>query len=260
MQVRGNEHLSQADINSYNRDGYLLLRDAFSRAEVELMLRTIDEGVKEGQGTYIQEDVEGNKTKLAIWHKLESDIWGAVSTSPTLVNTARVLLDREVAFFHGKIMLKEAEIGGAWEWHQDYGYWYDQGFLYPQMLSAFVALDPATRENGCLSVLRGSHKLGRLNHVKIRTQFGIEKDRIDLAKPYFDLVYCEMEPGSVLFFDCNLIHSSEPNRSAQHRRSFITAYTVLGNPQIKGQLCADEICPVGTSDAISSLFKVDSQK
>jgi ectoine hydroxylase-related dioxygenase (phytanoyl-CoA dioxygenase family) len=89
----------------------------------------------------------------------------------------------------------------------------------------------------------------------VGTQFGIEKDQVALLKPYFDLVYCKMMPGSVLFSIAILIHASEANRSKQHRRSFITAYTALGNPQIKGQLCADEVCPVGTPDAISTLLQ-----
>lgn len=106
-------------------------------------------------------------------------------------------------------MLKEAHTG-AWEWHQDYGYWYDQGFLFPRMLSAFVSLDQATRENGCLSVLRGSHRIG----------------------------------------DANLLHTSSPNESDHHRRSFITAYNALGNGQLKEQLSTDEICPVGQPNAV----------
>eukprot|EP01048_Picozoa_sp_COSAG05_P039381 COSAG05_NODE_19536_length_291_cov_0.713542_1_plen_87_part_10 len=70
------------------------------------------------------------------------------------------LLDDEVYHYHHKMMLKEPLIGGAWEWHQDYGYWYDNGCLYPDMASCLIAVDRATRENGCLQVVRGSHKLG----------------------------------------------------------------------------------------------------
>ena len=50
-------------------------------------------------------------------------------------------------------------MGGAWTWHQDYGYWYQNGMLYPYLVSVFIAVDPATRENGCLQVLEGSHLL-----------------------------------------------------------------------------------------------------
>ena len=60
--------------------------------------------------------------------------------------------------------MKEAKQGGAWEWHQDHGYWYDQGFVFPRMISALIAIDPATGKNGCLGMLRGSQQLGRVTH------------------------------------------------------------------------------------------------
>jgi ectoine hydroxylase-related dioxygenase (phytanoyl-CoA dioxygenase family) len=250
MSLHGTKYLAQCDVDNYDRDGYVIVEDAFYPAEVEAMVHAIEAGSSLGPHTRVRTDAEGKKTKLAIWHQLGNDIWAAASTSPNLVNNVRILLRQEIAFFHGKVMLKEAHTGGAWEWHQDYGYWYDQGFLYPRMLSAFVALDRATRENGCLSVLKGSHKIGRLNHVQTGTQFGIEHDRMALLEPLFECVYCEMAPGSILFFDCNLLHSSDANKSDHHRRSFITAYTALGNPQIKGQLCADEVCQIAAPNAI----------
>lgn len=238
-------YLSQPEVESYERDGFVLLENGFSQPEVDAMIAAIEGGTSLQEHTRVRTDAEGKKAKLAIWHQLHGDIWGAASTSPNLVNNVRILLHQEVAFFHGKVMLKEAQTGGAWEWHQDYGYWYEQGFLYPRMLSAFVSLDRSTKENGCLSVLKGSHKLGRLNHVKIGSQFGVEPERIAMTEPIFERIYCEMAPGSILFFDSNLLHTSGANQSDHHRRSFITAYTALANPQIKGHLCADKICPVG---------------
>ena len=132
--------LSQTEVDSYDRDGYVLIQDAFSRPEVDAMIASIEGGDSLKEHSRVRTDAEGKGTRLAIWHTLKNDIWGAASTSPSLVNNVRILLRQEVAFFHGKVMLKEAHTGGAWEWHQDYGYWYDQGFLYPHMLSAFVAL------------------------------------------------------------------------------------------------------------------------
>ena len=67
------------------------------------------------------------------------------------------LLGGEVYHYHPKLIAKEPHVGGAWEWHQDYGYWYNNGCLFPLMASCLIALDPATRENGCLQVLKGSH-------------------------------------------------------------------------------------------------------
>jgi Phytanoyl-CoA dioxygenase (PhyH) len=242
--MRQPRFLSQTEVDNYDRDGYVLLQGAFSPPEVNAMIAAIEGGDSLEKHARVRTDADGKKTRLAIWHTLTDDIWGAASTAPSLVNNVRILL------------LKEAHTGGAWEWHQDYGYWYDQGFLYPRMLSAFVALDQATRENGCLSVLCGSHRMGRQNHVQIGSQFGVEPERMALIEPLFERVYCEMEPGSALFFDANLLHTSGPNGSDRHRRSFITAYNALGNRQLKEQLSADEICPVGRPNAVVEAARI----
>jgi len=77
---------------------------------------------------------------------------------------------QEIYHYHSKLMMKSAEVGGRHVWHQDYGYWYENGCLTPDMGSVFIALDPCTKENGCLRVLSGSHKMGRLDHVSIGNQ------------------------------------------------------------------------------------------
>ena len=215
------------------------------------MLDEVESGERVSGTTRGNEDTSGRKAKLAIWHELGDDIWAAASTCPRVVNNVRVLLGEEIAFFHGKVMLKEAGTGGAWEWHQDYGYWYNQGFAYPRMLSAFVALDPATRENGCLQVLRGSHRLERMDHGKVGAQTGADPARIGQIESLFERVYVEMTPGAVLFFHCNLLHSSGPNDSDRHRRAFIICYNTLANPQFTERKTFEQRpCPVSAEDAI----------
>jgi len=176
-------YLSQEDVNNYHRDGYIFVKNVFSPREVEIMLDAIENGSTISQNLNVRQDAQGRQTKLSIWHSLNNDVWAAASIHPRMVNNARILLGEDVAFFHGKVMLKEARSGGAWEWHQDYGYWYDQGFVFPRMMSAFVALDPAREENGCLRVLKGSHKLRRLTHGVVGDQTGADNERWPIHRP-----------------------------------------------------------------------------
>jgi ectoine hydroxylase-related dioxygenase (phytanoyl-CoA dioxygenase family) len=224
----------------------------FTPQEVAKMIDAVEHGDRVARTTRTNRDAEGKPSSLAIWHDLGDDIWSAASTCPRLVNNVRILLGEDAAFFHGKVMLKEARTGGAWEWHQDYGYWYNQGFIYPNMMSAFVALDPATIENGCLQVLKGSHSLGRLDHGKVGTQTGVEAVRLKQIESMFERVHCELSAGSVLFFHSNLLHASAPNESDHHRRAFIVCYTAVSNPQVNkdGQAIVRPSCPVGAEDAI----------
>lgn len=246
------DYVTGDDAEAYDRDGYLLVQDLLSKAEVSTLLEAVEHGQRVAELSRGMADASGKKSGIAIWHELGNDVWAAASTIPRIVNNVRILLREEPSFFHGKVMLKEPVSGGAWEWHQDYGYWYaSEQYAYPRLLSAFVALDPATHENGCLQVLRGSHRLGRLDHSSVGGQQAADAERLARLEPLFERVECEMRPGSVLFFDCNLLHGSGPNRSTRPRRSFIVCFNALSNPRlIPGPEGTGVPCPVAAEDAI----------
>jgi ectoine hydroxylase-related dioxygenase (phytanoyl-CoA dioxygenase family) len=127
-------------------------------------------------------------------------------------------------------MQKEPRVGGAWEWHQDYGYWYKNGFMYPDaMLSVMVALTEATQQNGCLQVLKGSHKMGRIEHLFAGEQQGADMAFVEEALKICERVYVELKPGDALFFHSNLLHMSEANLSDKPRWSLISAYNLSYN-------------------------------
>ena len=244
-------YLKSEEVAAYHRDGSVIVKNLFSSDEVAAMVASVEQGERVARTTMDRDDGDGRVTRLAIWHELGDDIWSAASTSPRIVNNVRILLGEEASFFHGKVIFKEAGTGGAWQWHQDYGYWYNQGFAYPRMISVFIALDEAIRENGCLQVLRGSHLLGRLDHGKIGDQTGTDGDRITSVESLFERDYCEMTPGSVLFFHCNLLHTSAQNTSDRDRRAFIICYNALDNPQLTDRKTSEpRPCPVSEDDAI----------
>ncbi len=138
--------------------------------------------------------------------------------------------DAPVCHFHSKLMQKEPKVGGAWEWHQDYGYWYKNQFMFPdQLMSVMVALTAANKENGCLQVIRGSHKLGRVNHGFSGEQVGADMTMVDNALQTMELVYCDLQPGDALFFHSNLLHRSEANLSDHPRWSIISCYSSQSN-------------------------------
>jgi ectoine hydroxylase-related dioxygenase (phytanoyl-CoA dioxygenase family) len=127
-------------------------------------------------------------------------------------------------------MQKQPKVGGAWEWHQDYGYWYKNGFLFPEaMISVMLALTDANKENGCLQVLKGTHKMQRFEHTFVGEQQGADLDFVKEAEKISELVYCELKAGDVLFFHPNILHRSEANLSENARWSVISAYNLSYN-------------------------------
>jgi len=151
----------------------------------------------------------------------------------SIVGSADKILDGEVYHYHSKMIMKDAKVGGAWTWHQDYGYWYHNGLLFPLLTSVYVAVDAATRENGCLQVIRRSHELGRIEHFLSGEQAGADRSRVDEILKKLELVYVEMEPGDGLFFHANLLHRSDQNRSNHPRWSMICCYNAARNDPYK---------------------------
>ncbi len=142
------------------------------------------------------------------------------------------VLDGEVYHYHSKVIWKRPGDGGL-AWHQDYGYWYENGCLFPDMASCSIAIDKADRANACLEVVRGSHRLGRLDHVQVADQASIEPERLTEVLKVLDVVYCEMDPGDAAFFHCNTIHGSVANRSDRSRQVLICSYNAAANNPYK---------------------------
>jgi len=227
--------LNAEQTQAFDRDGFVLVPGVFNAEEIGVLIDEVEQGQRVKQHASNMPDAAGRSSKIALWMDKRDDVFGAVSTSPRIVNAARMLLREDIYHWHSKVMLKEPRVGGAWEWHQDYGYWYNDGVLYPRMISCMIALDPATRENGCLKVITGSHLLGRFNHGKVGSQAGIDHDRVNAVLERLPVHYCEMPAGSALFFHCNLFHSSEANTSDRPRRAYICCYNALGNAPYGGK-------------------------
>ena len=62
--------------------------------------------------------------------------------------------------YSSKLIQKEPRTGGAFQWHQDYGYWYMSGNMTPDMCTVFIAMDPYDMDNGCLEVYNDSTAFG----------------------------------------------------------------------------------------------------
>lgn len=220
-------------IGQYRTDGYVLARGMFDAKEIGFLRSCAKQDKALDDHAYARADPEGGAVRLALWNHPGDGIYGMFARCRSIVDSAELLLGGEVYHYHSKMIMKEPRVGGAWTWHQDYGYWYQNGVLFPLLCSAFIAVDRATRENGCLQVLRGSHLAGRIDHALSGDQAGANPERVHELTGRLELVHVEMEPGDALFFDCNLLHRSDQNRSATPRWSLICCYNAARNNPYK---------------------------
>lgn len=225
--------ISQDQLNNFNKDGFILVRSLFDKEEINLLKRTAVEDRELDKHSFGRADGEGGTVRLSLWNHPGDNIYGMFARSHRIVDNVEKLLGGEVYHYHSKMILKDPEIGGAWAWHQDYGYWYQNGVLFPDLVSVFIAVDKATKENGCLQVIKGSHLMGRVEHILTGDQAGADQERVDEALKRLELIYCEMEPGDAIFFHSNLLHRSDQNKSPNPRWSLICCYNAARNDPYK---------------------------
>ncbi|XP_060067968.1 L-proline trans-4-hydroxylase-like [Ylistrum balloti] len=218
---------------NFENNGYILIRGMFDDKEMANLRKVFEEsdliakhGLKVGDGA-------GKQTKIVVWTHPGNDVSGVMARCDKIVNTCEDLLGDEVYQYHGKLLYKDAFTGGAHLWHQDYGYWYKNTCLFPDMMTVFVAIDKCARTNGCLQILPGSQKCGRIDHELSFGQMAANTERVEAIKKFCPLTYAEMEPGDALFFHCNLLHCSSANDSPDRRWAYLIAYnTKTNNPVV----------------------------
>ncbi len=227
------EALSDEQVQAYHRDGFFIVRGLFDAEEIATLRSTAKADQAMAQNAYDRDDGEGGKVRLSLWNHPGENVYGMFSRSARMVDVVEQLLEEEVYHYHSKMIMKQAKTGGAWAWHQDYGYWYENGVLRPDLCSVFTAVDRATKENGCLQVIRSSHNLGRVTHVKVGDQTGADPERVEAVLEHYELIYCEMDPGDSVFFHSNLLHRSDQNCSEHDRWSLVCCYNAKSNSPIR---------------------------
>jgi ectoine hydroxylase-related dioxygenase (phytanoyl-CoA dioxygenase family) len=165
--VESTHTLSPRQIQSYRDDGFIVIEDFFSLDEVNTL--------REAEASpVIQATLEEMGIKQRTVHLLELTVrhpaFLAVARDPRVIGCITPLIGPDIQLQHSKLATKAVSKGvGAFGWHQDIMY-------YPHtnssLLSVFVYLDNATPENGCMSMVRGSHLLGPLNHLEANGVFG----------------------------------------------------------------------------------------
>ncbi|MBI1375434.1 MAG: phytanoyl-CoA dioxygenase family protein [Phycisphaera sp.] len=225
--------LNESQVTEYRREGYTIVRGLFNAEEVDLLRRSAKEDRALDQHAFGRADGEGGTVRLSLWNHPGEGIYGMFARCRRMVDSAEKLLEDEVYHYHSKMIMKDAKVGGAWTWHQDYGYWYQNGVIWPNLVSVSIAVDPATKENGCMQVIPRSHDIGRIEHVLSGDQAGADMERVNAILERLPLVYCEMEPGDAMFFHSNLLHRSDMNRSDNPRWSMICCYNAKSNDPYK---------------------------
>ena len=180
----------------------------------------------EAGGTTIQfEHSEGSQTVRVLepFHRLDPRFQQLVD-DPRFVEPMRDLVGaRELSLFTDKLNLKRPREGSRFRWHQDSPYWVFDCSHVDRLVNAMLALDDASRDNGCLRLVPGTHRGGLLPGLVGQGTLGplfTDPRGFDESRA----VAPEMPAGSLLFFSAHIVHGSAPNRSDKPRRALLFTY------------------------------------
>jgi phytanoyl-CoA hydroxylase len=212
---------------SFAQDGYVVLPDLFSASEIAPISDEIDR-LLEGKVNYVPEhdliwEPNSNPPRLrnAFRLHLYSDFFLQVATTPALVEAVRLILGTPLRLYGGQLFAKPAGVGTEVPAHQDMPYW---PFAPYEMLTAWIALDDSTIENGCVRMTAGSHKVGILPHEAsgvVGNSLGLREHPSVQTLPEHVI---EVKRGSCVLHHCLTVHRSDPNTSIQPRRGLTYVY------------------------------------
>jgi ectoine hydroxylase-related dioxygenase (phytanoyl-CoA dioxygenase family) len=231
--------LTPEQVASFEDNGFLRLEAVFSPAEVadlsrelEYMMQTFAVLDRGWEGPWREQFLtadEDDKARLSAMHELQcfSAAWARAVQQPRLVDAVADLIGPEVELHHTTLHAKAPEFGTPFPMHQDHPFYpHETG----QYVDAIVHVDAATEQNGCLKFLRGSHKLGPLEH-RFTGSPHLPPDEYRIA----DAVSCPADAGDVVFFSIHTVHGSTVNRTSEWRRIVRVGYRNPRNRQLGGQ-------------------------
>jgi len=224
--------ISERDAAFYRTNGYLVVEDLFDRETVDACLA---EGTKICRGEYgpldgllpsspaqSDEEVLSAYITCAIAHKL-SPLFGRLIADERLADVVSGVIGPNVKGLHSQFFIKHAGMPGN-GWHQD------EAFVPTRdrsLCTAWIALDEATVENGCLRFLAGSHAPGVIYPRRRHNDPALDREEESYGFPQStdEEIAIRLKPGSAVFFNGYLVHGSYQNvRASGFRRALLYTY------------------------------------
>lgn len=246
-------HLPQftdAERDSFERDGYVIVRGLATSEQCQQMLAATREGIERliqpiefeadlnypGAPASLQADGGRTVRRLKQAHGR-----GGVFTDwlmfPALRARLAQLLGPTVYVplaHHNCIMTKAPAFSSDTGWHQDIRYW---SFAQRELINVWLALGPERLENGCLKVIPGTHRM-TFDRARFDDDLFLRTDLPENAALIEQQVAAELDAGDVLFFHCRTFHAATRNRSDQTKNSVVFTFRGPDSPPLPGSRSA----------------------
>lgn len=238
------QQLSERQRQSYQNQGFLQIDNLFNSDEVNLLLNHLQDMrhdyAQQSRPEAITERSSQQVRSIFNVHRL-SEIFASLVRDERVLNVARELLGSEVYVHQSRINYKPGLHGKEFYWHSDFETWHSEdGMPSMRALSCSILLTDNDEHNGPLLVIPGSHQ----HYVSCQGETPDEHYKKSLKKQEYGvpdamlLQYladiggihsCTGKAGSVIFFDCNLMHGSNSNITPYSRSNAFFVYNSIHN-------------------------------
>lgn len=232
-------NLNKEQIDQFNKDGYLFFPDHFSKEEVKALTLEVTNiySIKE-EINYREKDSSVVRTNWAA--HLYNHVFAKLAKHPRMIHPVEDLLQEKLYMHQFKINGKMAFEGDLWQWHQDFGNWYNGDLMpSPRAMNIAIFLDEVTEHNGPLLFIPGSHKKGLIDSRldTTTTSYPLWKVNNDTVKELVNkagglkggIVSPTGGVGSMIIFHSCLIHSSSNNLSPFNRTIVYLSLCAVSN-------------------------------
>jgi ectoine hydroxylase len=211
-------NLTDQQLQEFEDEGYLFFPGAFTDEEVAVLNAEVP-GIFAQQRPEVWREKGTQSVRTAFAAHTYNEAFGRLARHPHLIEPVMQILGGPVYVHQFKINGKAAFDGDVWQWHQDYGTWARDDLMpEPRAMNVALFLDDVTEFNGALMIIPKSHKRGVLEagHDLATTSYPLwTLDMAEIAHLVDEggLVAPKGAAGSMLMFNCNLVHASPGNIS-----------------------------------------------
>ena len=226
--------INQHEIDQYHRDGFVTVDDVLSTEEIAaLRIATTDPRVQEPYTKLVEGPGWLHLLELTCKH----EAFHALARHPRLMEVVTSVLGKDVQLQHSKLAAKREQPGtGEVPWHQDFSYFPHTN---TDLCAVMVMLDDATPDNGCMQMVRGSHREGLREHHDSSGWFAGSCQEPGAWADASRIVDVMPRAGGISIHHCLTMHSSVANRSGAPRRGLVFQFRAADAMQLCDEIWAD---------------------
>jgi non-heme Fe2+,alpha-ketoglutarate-dependent halogenase len=222
--------LTPEQVKKYQDEGYLSPLDGIPQSEAEALFRYVQEFEASVPPA---EAKKGLGTKSHLLHPPLYDLL----FKPKILDAVESILGPNLLVWGSGFFYKKPHDGGFVSWHQDSTYWGLEPF---DIVTAWVAMTPSRRENGCMRVVPGTHSKGQLPHADTFSKQNLlsRGQEIQVKVDEKDARDIVLEPGQFSLHHVGIVHGSDANDSDLPRYGFTIRYIPTYVKQTSGRTSA----------------------